>query len=514
MNLLPPETIEIVRANFPLIIASLLGYFAIFLLISYAANRRLTGEVGDYIVASRNLGWLVVTMTMYASVLSGVGMAGIPGTVYTVGVPFVVTVLTGHSIALILLWYFGPRIWILGKHHQFTTPGDLLGEYYQSDTVRLYTVLASFLFNTAFIVAQLLAAGVLLNVLSGNLIPLQAGILVITVVVLLHVVTSGLRGIAWLDFFNGLVILLLLLLFGAAILVLSGGSAQVVDGLAGFKDRFITTPGMVGVFTPIHIYGVALGLSIGVLVLSPSAWIRIYSARSHKHFTRISIAMLVLWFISHIMGSFLIGAYGRQVLPSVENPDFVSSLLAFDTLPVFFAALFLIAVLAAIISTTDTYLHTLTATIVRDLVRAVVRPEMSESQEMLLNRTIIVGVAAFSVALALLNPVLITPLAIFAGGITLQLLTPLLGAVTWSRSSTEAALIAPGVGILLTLVWELQALNILPQWLPNPVGFMPGLATAFCINVILFVAVSCLTRPQSPEMVDKFHGVIARELKS
>ena len=223
MNLLPPETIEIVRANFPLIIASLLGYFAIFLLISYAANRRLTGEVGDYIVASRNLGWLVVTMTMYASVLSGVGMAGIPGTVYTVGVPFVVTVLTGHSIALILLWYFGPRIWILGKHHQFTTPGDLLGEYYQSDTVRLYTVLASFLFNTAFIVAQLLAAGVLLNVLSGNLIPLQAGILVITVVVLLHVVTSGLRGIAWLDFFNGLVILLLLLLFGAAIVVLSGG---------------------------------------------------------------------------------------------------------------------------------------------------------------------------------------------------------------------------------------------------------------------------------------------------
>ena len=64
----------------------------------------------------------------------------------------------------------------------------------------------------------------------------------------------------------------------------------------------------------------------------------------------------------------------------------------------FLAALFLIAILAAIISTTDTYLHTLTATIVRDFVRAVLCPEMEESRELMLNRTIIIGVAVASVA--------------------------------------------------------------------------------------------------------------------
>lgn len=505
MNLLPPETIEIVRANLPLIIGSLLSYFVIFLLISYAANRRLAGGVGDYIVASRNLGWVVVTLTMFASVLSGVGMAGIPGTVYSVGVPFLVSVLSGHSIAVVLLWYFGPRIWILGKEYEFTTPGDLLGEYYQSDTIRMYTVVASLLFNTAFIVAQLLAGGVMLNVLSGNLISLQVGILVITGVVLVHVVTSGLRGIAWLDFFNGLIILLLLFLFGVATLVMAGGATNVVEGLAEYKEQFITIPGMVGVFTPLHIFGVAMGLSVGAMVFSPSAWIRMYSARSRNHFTKISVSILVLWMIAHIMGSYFIGTYGRQVLPSVENPDFVSSLLAFDVLPVFLAALFLIAILAAIISTTDTYLHTLTATLVRDFVRAVLCPEMEESRELMLNRTIIIGVAAVSVALALLNPVLITPLAIFAGGITLQLVTPLVGAVTWSRASTEAALSGPAIGILLTLVWELGII-------PNPVP-MPGLALAFVINVLVFVGVSYLTRPQPPEVVEKFHGLLARELK-
>ena len=98
-----------------MIIATLVAYFVIFVLISWAAKRKLTKDVGDYVVASRNLGWVVVTFTMYASVLSGVGMAGIPGAIYTIGASFVVTALTGIIVSTALLWYFGPRIWVLGK---------------------------------------------------------------------------------------------------------------------------------------------------------------------------------------------------------------------------------------------------------------------------------------------------------------------------------------------------------------------------------------------------------------
>ncbi|MFQ5930019.1 MAG: hypothetical protein ACE5MK_09985, partial [Acidobacteriota bacterium] len=144
-------------------------------------------------------------------------------------------------------------------------------------------------------------------------------------------------------------------------------------------------------------------------------------------------------------------------------------------------------------------------TLVRDLGRAVIWPQMNESLELKLNRTVMVVFAAAGVLLALLNPVLITPLAIFGGGITLQLLTPLLGAVTCSRASTEAALVAPAAGIVLTLVWELRVL-------PNPVPGFPGLATAFFINVLLFVVISYLTKPQTPEKVEEFHGLIARRL--
>ncbi len=119
MNILPPEISEIVAANYALIVATLIVYFGIFLFITWMAKRQLVKDTGDYIVASRNLGWIVVTFTMYATVLSGVGMAGIPGTIYTVGVPFVVTALSGIIISVALLWYFGPRIWVLGKEYDF-----------------------------------------------------------------------------------------------------------------------------------------------------------------------------------------------------------------------------------------------------------------------------------------------------------------------------------------------------------------------------------------------------------
>jgi Na+/proline symporter len=236
-------------------------------------------------------------------------------------------------------------------------------------------------------------------------------------------------------------------------------------------------------------------------------WIRMYSAQNKEHFAKISTLMLFLWGVAFLSGTLLIGTYGRVVFSEVEHPDFVSSLLAFNVMPVWMAALFLIAVLAAIISTTDTYMHTVTATVVRDFLKAILWPRMTGTREVRLNRVIIGFLAALGVLLALLNPVLITPLAIFAGGITIQLLPPLLGAVTWSRASTEAALVAPAVGIVLTIGWEL---GILPY--PIPPDIVPGLAAAFFINVGLFIVVSLITKPQSPEQVERFHGLIKRKL--
>ena len=72
--------------------------------------------------------------------------------------------------------------------------------------------------------------------------------MIIAIIVALHVVSSGLRGIAWLDLFNGLFILGSLVAYGFMIIGAAEGLAGVMDGLGTIRERFLTIPG-IGVLT-------------------------------------------------------------------------------------------------------------------------------------------------------------------------------------------------------------------------------------------------------------------------
>lgn len=167
LQIIPPSLAEDASSHLPQTLAVLLGYLAVLGMISYLARSRYTGEFSDDVTASRSLGWMVTTLTILATIWSGVALAGFPGSVYVLGAPFLTSIIIGVCVSAPLIWFFGRWIWIPGQEHDFNTPGDLLGGYDQSDTVRLYTVIASLVFNGAYTVAQLLAGGILLHVLSA-----------------------------------------------------------------------------------------------------------------------------------------------------------------------------------------------------------------------------------------------------------------------------------------------------------------------------------------------------------
>ncbi len=83
------------------------------------------------------------------------------------------------------------------------TPSDLLGDYYESDLMRPYTVTLSIMFNIFHIVARLAAGGILTNVLTGGAIPTDIGVVIVAVVIALYVIATGVRAIAYFDTLNG-----------------------------------------------------------------------------------------------------------------------------------------------------------------------------------------------------------------------------------------------------------------------------------------------------------------------
>ena len=301
--------------------------------------------------------------------------------------------------------------------------------------------------------------------------------------------------------------MVVLAVFAVFIMRSAGGMAAVFTGLGDFQTRHTTLPGTLGIFTPLQTISFGALFVTGAAVVSPAVWIRMYAAKAQQEFHQVFVAFLVLMTLIHVFGTYFIGTYGRVVFPDIENPDFISSLLAFEFMPFILAALFLVAVLAAIISTTDSYLHVLAVTVVRDLIRSVFAPDMKPSRELTLNYIVITLAAALSVVLAMLYPGLITPLAVIAGGLTIQLLPLLFGAVVWPRASTEAAIIAPAAGTLLLVGIRL---NLLPDPFASPM--LPGLVASFTLNCFLFVLISFLTKPQPLEKIEAFHGVLHEKL--
>lgn len=384
----------------------------------------------------------------------------------------------------------------------FSTPGDLLGEYYQSDTVRFYTVFISVIFSVAYIVAQFTAGGILIFVLSGGVLSVEIGILLIAGIVSLHVTLTGVRGIAWFDTFNGAVQLLAFTAFSAGIILHAGGLQELFVGISETNPELLAVPGPVDAFPPLNIYGTGIGLLVGLSLMAPAAWFRFYGSEKKENFASIAIGLLILFLVID-MSLLLMGLYGTVVFPDIANPDFVSSFLAFEILPIPVAVLFLVGILAAIVSTSDSYIHAFSVTFGRNFVRAILLEEMDDEEELNLNYVLILGLAIIATLAALYYEGLIVPLAVFAAGFTVQLLPLTFGEVAWPRASNEAAILAPLVGIPLIFVWELDLVT-------NPLAPMGirGVFLAFIINVVVFVVVSYLTKPAPVEKIEQFHGTI------
>lgn len=504
---LPPELADRIATNLPFALGILAVYIAVVVLITYLSQRGHASSLSEHVVASRGLNWIVASLTLVATVLSGVGMAGFPGTVYAIGFPFIAMILVGYAVTAPAIWYLGRRMWIVGKEHDLQTPGDLLGDYYQSDAVRMYAVIVSVVFNTTYIVAQLLAGGLILMILTGGLISFEMGVLVLAGVIALHLVSTGMRGIAYLDTFNGALITVLLGVFGAFIVTNAGGVEQVFNSLGEARSGYISVPGVTGQFTAEIIVIVGILFSVGNSLIAPASWIRMYSIDSEKNFARIAAMMVSILTLIYIFGTSFIGIYGQSVLPNGTNPDAVSSLLAFAVMPFSLAALFLVGILAAIVSTTDSYAHVMAATVSRDFVKGIIDPDISEDRELLVNKIVIAITMVAGVVGALVYPSLITPLALFVVAVSIQLLPPLVGAVVWPRASAEAAIVSPALGVVSLVLFQLQLI-------PNPyvTPLVPGILTALVLNAVSFVTVSYLTSPQPLGKIEQYHGVINEKL--
>ncbi len=205
---------------------------------------RLTKTATDFFQAGRKIPIWVFILAATATSFSGWTFMGHPGLLYlngfqyayasfyAIGIPFTGTM-------------FLKRQWMLGKRFSYVTPGDMFSDYFKSDLIRILTVIIAMFYTIPYIAVQLRASGLLFKILSDDLFPFEAGILMIALVVLIFVALGGVKAIVYVDTMQFILLATGIIATGIITLYYVGGWKMLMKGIEklAFNDQTRTPDG-------------------------------------------------------------------------------------------------------------------------------------------------------------------------------------------------------------------------------------------------------------------------------
>jgi solute:Na+ symporter, SSS family len=453
-----------------------LGLFFAGMLAIGAWASRLQRTAEDFYVGGRRFGTLTVIATQMASAFGGGMMVAHVGLGYAYGVAELVYLLAlAVGVLLLAVLVAG---WLRTQDF-YTTTDWMVAQYGESRTLRAVTSTVGMLVTMGWWVSQPIAAGKVLEALTG--LPMELGIIISAVVVVLYTMWGGIIAVAWTDLAQlglmifGMVVLLPLALHHA------GGPAAVLASVP---------PENLGPWAPgkAVVWGWVLAVLPGQMVLQVYHQ-RIYAARSVR-VARRGLFVLAIGCLLAGAWATMLGMSIHSIVPDLPDKDGAMTWAVVNLLPRGVALLVLGAIVAAIVSTADSALHSTASSITRDLYQGIWRPQASDAEILRFSRRCIMALGVVGILIALWLPFIIQVLVL---GYTLTaagLLFPLYLGRFWRRASRAGAIAGMVAGVTVAAAFSFPPLDAL--LLP---AVAPGLVASLLATVAVSLLVPCHSSP-------------------
>lgn len=437
------------------------------------ASRRASESSEEYWVGGRRTGPVVNAVAIMATLASGGSIVGVMGYAYKLGIPATLALFAGAVVGFPLASVLVAAP--LRRFGRFTIT-DFLGWRFPSEAVRTVVPVLIVACFTAYIVAQLKAAGITAEVLLG--VDYDAALLVSTVVFVAYVSFGGMHAITLTDVVQG-VLMLALVLGTAAWLGATEGLTVLPRAVEVLPDL-----GKPSGFGQASLVGSFLLWATAIPVV-PHVVMRVYTARD-AHGARLALNLAMVGYSAIVLAAvFVIVPVGVLDAPALEDPDRVFHTVVETRFPPLVRGVAVAAVIAAVMSTTDALLLACSSAIAHDLIasrRPADRP-LSSEQLAWLNRIIVAAVGTVAALLALSPPALLTELYTAAiGTLSASLFVPLVAGIWWKRATTAGGVAAVLLGassyLLLQLdpfAWEVAPMTPILYALPSSaLGMVAG----------------------------------------
>lgn len=380
-------------------ISVLAAYFLVVLAIGHLARTHWKASPESYFLADRRLGPWVLLATMAATNFSAFTIFGTSGAGYRDGYGFFPIMAFGTGFMALSFWVIGRKAWRLGRERGIITPPELVSSLYDSPVLGVLFAVVMIVFTIPYLALQPMAAGYALQALTG--LPYFAGCSLVTAVIVLYTLHGGMRAVAWTDLLQGLLMLCLLL----AVLVLvaghHGGFAEANNKVMTLRPELFSRPGGTGHYT-LWIWFSYMTLWFLCDPMFPQLFQRFFAAKSERS---ISLTMLFYPLICTVvfLPPVAVGVLGHLSFPDLagKQADRILPLLVNAVAGDFMAALVTAAGLAALMSTMDSQLLTLSSIFTRDLLPAVWKRTLKSS---LPGRTFVILLSLAGLGLAYRPP--------------------------------------------------------------------------------------------------------------
>jgi Na+/proline symporter len=484
-------------------------YLAAVVGIGFWAARR-TRSAKDFFIAGQGIGLLVTALAATSAAFSGFVFIGGPGLAYRIGLASMFICIPIGFTSGLLCWVVAKRLRLLAGVREVYTIPDMIRCRYGSRLAAGLAALAVIVGTVGYLGAQLQALGILIEAVFGTKAllgawSLPAAMAFGTLVVLVYATAGGMVAGVYTDVFQGT------LMMGAAVAVFfyaleAGGGlermARTIAASEAFGPDHLDPLGATPLVTAAGLFFV---FAVGTLG-QPHMLHKFFMLDDPRKLKWMPLAIglsqslcLLIWLGLGLAVPALV-AGGR--LAPLAHPDEAAPQFLLGFAPPLLAGVVIAGILAAIMSTADSFVNIGAAAIARDLPRAL---GTRVADELRWGRVAGVALTTAAAIFAFHYGDLIALLGTFAFGTFAAALAPAIAVgLNWRRVTGAAASASIATGMAVNLLVEFLGRQTSFAALPKP-PFVPGVvpaAAAMAASFTVLFAVTWASRRRAPAALD------------
>lgn len=463
-------------------LALIIIYFIVLLLLGIYAHKRTKKTPEDYFLANRSFGPLILFFTLAATNFSAFTFLGFAGNAYKTGFGQYGIMAFGTAIMAIMFYVIGRKVWILGKEKGYITPPELIGDRFNSTTLRLLFMGVMVIFTIPYLAAQAIGAGFIIFSMAG--IEMQIGAVVVMIVIMFYVLFGGMRGSGWTDVIQGIIMITTMTFAVLFIATSLGGFEAANAGAYANAPELFSRPGGGEYFLP-QVWFSFMLLWIFADPMFPQIFSRFYTAKNQKSLKMAMVLypMLVsfLFLFPVLIGVWATGPNG--VTPS--QGDMVLPDMVYKHARLIYPFV-MIGALAALMSTADSQLLSLSTMLSRDI-----PIKKKRIKEITLGKIIIILLSLFAIifVIAGYDPkvgIMGTLVKTTFSGLAVLCPTTI-AALYWKRATKWGCIASIVGGEILIFLFQFK---LFPDF-----GFLSAI-WAIIIAILLLIIFSYITKPE------------------